>query len=554
MAPSLRQAASNTVCKGQSRQCTVTFNEPTTEKNLVVLVCVAGGGAAVTPTVVPSGFTFLRSASTGGMTMTMWYWEGAPRLTSITVTSPADRSLQVRAMEYNGVAQSNALDRITVRTPASSSSDSVDTGVTGTPAQPDHLVVSVVANRHASTVQSGFIGGLSRLFESVSPQYFGLWGSNADSDRTRMTVHEVVAYAFRSWQLLCRLSSMREWISFIVIFRGGSSGPKRLTSTTAPPMIATNGPAGSAMLSAFGKFTSTRAAPVMSTQGGTATMLPFAYQYRANGLLLGVNTRYHVVSHDGLYGYTMRTSDDDQPRGDGALRGVDLQSAREILLMLEVDGVEAEVEQLLGVLYRAVTPQRDLDWEFVWRHPSQGARMIRCRPVELPREVTHDRTKLAPQAIQLRAADPRHYSAVAKHVEIPATPAGVTEPLRVSVVNAGDIPAYPRITIVGPKTGAAVNRVELVNETGLVTFDVQLTLPPRSVLVGDMEARVTGAPRSSITMDGQSKYGSWQLPRAPFRIDPAPYAIDGENLLYLRTDPPGADVTCTLDYRDTWAG
>lgn len=282
-------------------------------------------------------------------------------------------------------------------------------------------------------------------------------------------------------------------------------------------------------------------------------MLPFAYQFRLNGLLVGDNTPYAVNSHEGLYGYSMRTSDDDQSRGDGALRGVDLQSARHVLFEIEVGGTETEVEQLLGVLYRTLAPQRDVDWELVWRHPSQAARMIRCRPVEMPRQVDDTRTKLAPQPVQLRAADPRHYSAVAKRVEVAVTPAGEA-PVYTTVTNDGNIAAYPRITIVGPPTGQAVSRIELVNASGLVTFDVQMTLPARGVLVGDMEARVTGAPRSTITLDGQSKYGSWQLPREPFRLDADPFVTNGDNQLYLRTEPPGAPVTCTLDYRDTWAG
>jgi hypothetical protein len=68
-----------------------------------------------------------------------------------------------------------------------------------------------------------------------------------------------------------------------------------------------------------------------------------------------------------------------------------------------------------------------------------------------------------------------------------------------------------------------------------------------------MDGRITGAPRSPITLDGQSKYGSWQLPRDPFRIDPDPSGQGGFNNLYLRTTPAGAPVTATLEYRDTWA-
>lgn len=544
--PVLRQSVSNAVCKGQSRTARATFTAPTIEKNLVIITAVSGGGPATTLTA-PAGFVLIRDRTVGNLQVAMWYREGAPSYSAVEVTAGADRSLQIRAMEYSGAAQSGALDKVTVLT---NSTADPETGSTGNIAQPDEVVVSVVANRYASTTQAAFAGGLTRLFESVSPQFFGLLGSNADADRTRLTVHELIANSVASFRLLCKLSSQRDWIAILCTFRGGSSGPKRMTSTLAQPAMTVS---GSGTLSAFGKFKSTTAGPALSVSG-SALMLPFAFQFRMNGLLLGQGTRYEVVSHDGLYGYEVRTSDDDQPRGDGAMRGVDLQSARQMLFKIEVDGSEAEVEQLLDTLYRRLTPQREVDWDLVWRHPAQVARMLRCRPIQLPREVDDTRTKLAPQQIALRAADPRHYAAVARRIEVPVTPKGAAFPLTVVARNVGNIPAHPRITIVGPTSGPPVSRVELVNMSGLVTFDVQLTLPSRGVLVGDMEARVTGAPRSVVTLDGQSKYGSWQLPRSPFRLEPDPFAENGDNVLYLRTEPPGAPVVCTLDYRDTWSG
>lgn len=552
--PVLRQSASNAVAKGQSRTCTATFDQPTTENSLVVVVAVAGGGYPV-HNVGPAGFTFLRSEGTPNLHVTMWYREAAPATRQVSVTSPADRSLSVRAFEYTGARQSGAVDKVTIRVPPHNhNSADVDTGYTGTTVQADQVVLVVIANRYASTVQTGFQGGFARLFENITPQYFGTYGQNADADRCRMTVHQLLAYSIGTFRLLARLSSSREWITFIVTFRGGSAGPARMTSTTAPTMVTANPTANAAaQLSAFGRFTSTAQPAIVDTHGGTGTILPFDYQFQLNGLLVGDGTPYDVVSHDGLYGYEVRTSDDDQPRGDGGLRGVDLQSARVVLFRLAVGGSEQEVEQLLAVLYRALAPQRDLDWSLVWRHPAQPAKLLRCRPIQLPRESAHDATRLAPQSVALRAVDPRHYSAVAKQVEIPNSLADGTLQ-QVTVTNVGNIAAHPKITLLGPTNISSVTRVELVNSSGLVTFDVRLTLPTGSVLVGDMEARVTGAPRSTIELDGVTKYGSWQLPRTPFRLDPDPYVIDGDNVLYMRTDPPGADVRCILDWRDTWAG
>ena len=544
--PTLRQSSSNSMCRGEGRNLTATFSAPTIAKNLIVVTAVLGGGSVCTLTA-PAGFVLIRDKTVGRLQVAMWYYEGAPITNSVTINASNDRSMQIRIKEYSGAAQTLALDKVAVLT---NISDRCDSGYTGITAQADEVVVAAVANRHASCTQSGFSGGLTRLFESVSPQYYGRYGSNVDDDRTRLTFHHLIANAIGSYRLYCYLSSYRDWIAIIATFRGGSSGPKRMTSTLADPVLRQS---GSGTLTAFGPLKSTVAPAMLSTAGGSGQILPFVFQFKFNGLLLGINSRYDVVSHDGLYGYNMRTSDDDQPRGDGAQRGVDLQSSRQVLFQIEVGGVENEVEQLIGVLYKTLRPQRDTDWELIWRHPAMGARLIRCRPIELPREVNDTRTKLAPLPVQLRAADPRHYSAILKSVVVPVTPAG-SEPVTITVTNEGDIPAYPVITIMGPSSGPPVNRVELVNNTGLVSFDVQLTLPFRTVLVGDMDARVTGAPRSSVTLDGVPKYGSWQLPRTPFRIDPAPDAPDGENVLFVRTDPPGAPIVCTLDYRDSWAG
>lgn len=78
-------------------------------------------------------------------------------------------------------------------------------------------------------------------------------------------------------------------------------------------------------------------------------------------------------------------------------------------------------------------------------------------------------------------------------------------------MNEGNGQACPTIRVAVPTAAASpVNRAELVNETLDLTFAVQAVLPPGATLVGDMEARAIGAPRSVVTVDGHSKYGAWQ--------------------------------------------
>lgn len=553
--PFLEQSTYNTVAKYQSRTCTATFTRPTTPGSLLVVVCSAAGTLPSNLTT-PPGFTLIANRGLRDIQQSVWYRQNAPATTSVSVTALDDnKSLQVRVLEYSGVAQANALDKVAVR---AEESFLPQTGSTGNTAQADELVLGFVTNQYASTVQFGFGGSLVRLYDSTSPQGWPQ-GTNQDWERGRLTVHQATATQVGNYSLLSILSAPRRWIALVVTFRGASSGPARFTSRNAGPMLDTN--VGSGSLTVFGPLRSTLAGPItpmISTSGpATARIGPFNYQYRLggwNGLLIGAGTNYRVEGHDGLDGWQIRTSDDDLPRGDGALRGIDLQSARETLFRINWDGDPADIEEALRVLYVALRPQRDEDWDLIWRHAGQPLKLMRSRPTNLVREVSQRALLMQEQAFALLSADPRHYSARLQKVTVPVTPAGATSFTTVSVTNSGNAPAYPVITIQGPTSGDPVSRIELVNASADVGFDVITTLPARSVLVGDMPSRVTASPRSAVQLDGQSKYGAWQLPRLPFYIAPAPEAAGGVNAVYLRTTPAGAPVTATLEFRDTWAG
>lgn len=551
MAPVLVQSAFNSVAKYQSRYCTATFNKPTTPGSLIVVVATYAGALPV-GLPDPDGFTRVADLGLRDLEMGVWYRENAPETSSVTVSyGPLTmRSIQLRVMEYAGVAQANALDRVVIK---SDEDNDVYAGNTGNSAQGDSLVLGFVCNQYASTAQSGFSGDLTRLFESVSPLYYGWFGSNEDWERSRLTIHQAIGNTIAAYTLSAILSTWRRWLSVLVVFKGGSSGPVKMTSKNAPPTI-TMGGRGS--VTVFGPLLSKEAPPTITIGSLQARIAPSNYQYRLggwSGYLIGSGAPVTVESTDGLGGFQVRTSDDDLPRGDGALRGIDLESARQIAFTVNVGTGRDEVERNMDDLYRALIPQRDTDWELIWRHPTQVLKMMRVRPIDMTRKRDSSQLFSAKQSFVLRAADPRHYSAVEHEEEIDVTP-DLGDPVYTKVVNIGNIAAYPIITVKGPAYGPPVTRIELVNATALVTFDVRLTLAADATLVGDMDARITGAPRSVITLDGQTKYGSWQLPRDPFRINADPNGKGGFNQIYLRTTPAGAPVTCTLRYRDTWSG
>ena len=192
--PKPRQSAGNAVGSGQSRTCTVTFSVPTADKNLVVAWAVTTSGTAVL--TGPSGFTQVPGGNraVGSLKLVMWYYEGAPAMTSVAVTTNTDRALRVQAIEYDGAAQSGALDKVTVLTGID---QAPKTGSSGTTAQADSIVVAAVANRYASATQFGFAGGLTRLLDAVTPSSWGFFGSDPDDRRCRLTVHQAITSAAR---------------------------------------------------------------------------------------------------------------------------------------------------------------------------------------------------------------------------------------------------------------------------------------------------------------------------------------------------------------------
>lgn len=96
------------------------------------------------------------------------------------------------------------------------------------------------------------------------------------------------------------------------------------------------------------------------------------YQWSYNNLTFGDGTVYYVDHAEGFEGYEVRQADSDQPRNDGAIRGLDYVGARTVALTL------------------ALGETADTDYEARWstlvfKRPGQPERYINCRPVQLTR-------------------------------------------------------------------------------------------------------------------------------------------------------------------------
>lgn len=551
MALQPRQIAANTV-GDQRKECKVTFDNATLSNSLV-LVCVSVAiwdesrlpqtKILATSGSTPVTFAKIREEAENFLAGAFWMREACPALSSITVRCEvAAHNFQVVAVEVPGIALSGALDRVVLRKQRYQNypdSCRPNSGTTPTTAQAEELVIGAILNRYASTQQSGFGGGLGLLRNTVSSS------KEPDKDRTRMTVHAASVAATGQYRLSANLGTGRDWIAFLATFKAGISGPLKLTTAPGSMALRTR---GSGQLTVFGPLSTKAGSRALVTSGVRGRISPGNYQYVIGGwggLTIGAATDYDVRTVTGLEGVEMRSTDTDQAREDGALRGVDLQEPRLVVFELDMAGSEAGVEALLADLLRALRPRRDEDWPLIWRHPGRPVRQLWCRPVTLARGLDWRFTLLQRQRFALRAADPRHYGIAERTLTVPVT---TGDAATATATNAGWGDAFPRIEITGPSSGADVTRVELINLENDDRFDVLASLTSRSLLVGDMQAIASGAPRSPVTIDGARKYGAWQEPRETFRIAP------GANPLLLRTEPAGAPVTCRLTFTDTWPG
>ncbi|MGD9989314.1 hypothetical protein [Pseudonocardia sp.] len=555
MAPSPRQLAGNSIATGAGRTVSVTFDQPTLPGSLVVVVA-SGTRDYWTSygfTLNASGFTQAFTRVEDELMMTVWYQAAAPAMSTLSVSINSGRAFQVRAHEVTGMAQTAVLDQLVHNGDNDDykrGSSTPRSGSTGTLAQSDEYVMAFIANRYVSE-QSGFTGGLTRLSDTITPDRW----SEDDYKRSRLTVHQAITSATSAWSIGAQLATMRDWIAAVLTFKGGASGPARMVSTDQPAVLTTTG--GSGDLTVFGPLVSTNQPEVLSAADGSGQFGPFELQWRLggwDGLLIGQDTDYRIEKIDGLGGWDMRISDGDFPRGDGSSRGVDYQSAREIVFSVNFDHPSRSVmETRTQALLAALRPQPDEDWELLFRLPGMPLQMLRCRPTALARELDIVQMLLRSQTFALRAADPRIYSASERIISVPVTPAGQDDVDTASVANVGNAPAYPVVRI-DNRGSTEVTAVQVVNATAGSAFEISGVIPPGAQLVGDMPARVTAAPRSVVTLDGQPKYGAWQPPRDPFYLAPDPYAAAGVNAVWCRTTPAGANVNVSLEYRDTWSG
>lgn len=294
------------------------------------------------------------------------------------------------------------------------------------------------------------------------------------------------------------------------------------------------------------------------------TLADLTWEYR--DLVFGEGCDVMVQNVEGFEGYEVRSSDSDQPRGDGAIRGLDYVGPRLVsfeLTVAELEDLDGSVyEDLWSTIRATFRPSRATDYDLKYKRPGQPERFIRCRPISLTRSEAHsgfNRVGKAP--VVLRAVDPRIYSTelhtgtVALYTS--SSGGGASLPFELGVdfaagarmefvaENAGNADAYPVIQFYGPVTGS-VTGVQLSNTSTGQTLNIDATIETGQILTADMDAAATSANRSIITLDGTTRYGDWRLPREAFALAP------GSNTLRFTVTGTSTDAVCALSWRSTW--
>jgi hypothetical protein len=287
------------------------------------------------------------------------------------------------------------------------------------------------------------------------------------------------------------------------------------------------------------------------------------FQFSYGGLTFGDDTNYFVDHFEGIEGFDTRISDSDQPRNDGAIRGLDYLAPKTIAFTLALaQPTEVDYESRWADIRAAFTPSRTADNPLVFKRPGQDERYINCRPIQLLRVenyLSFDQVGHPP--VVLRAVDPRIYSTTQRSgnatvfaavqggmdwsvTNWPVDFTGGSQNLLV-VTNNGTAEAYPLVRFFGPTVGT-VTGVTMTNLTNGSVLQITTTITTGQILSADMTAAVTGANALVISLSGANRYGNWTVPRTAFSLSP------GSNVLRFQVTGTSTDAVANLTWRDTW--
>lgn len=275
------------------------------------------------------------------------------------------------------------------------------------------------------------------------------------------------------------------------------------------------------------------------------------------GQTFGEGTLLHVERVTGIESVAVRSGNRPIPRRDGSTPGFNFVESKIITFDCIADGGSA-----YGLALESIKPSTLEVGELHFKLPYLDQRFFRARLVSRSEEIGPTSFNDYPFTMAFEAADPRAYGNVqrTKSVQIFNSVSGGTDfeidyEVDFSIAagdsgltiatNLGRCPAFPVVRFYGPTVGTCTG-VLLENVTNGDSIDVDATILTDQILTVDMDSRVRGEAGLIVSLDGSSRYGSWQLPRNDFSL-----AV-GDNILKLSIDGTSTDVTAVLSWRDTY--
>ncbi len=262
------------------------------------------------------------------------------------------------------------------------------------------------------------------------------------------------------------------------------------------------------------------------------------YQYEYSGLLMGSGTPYIMEKVEGLYSLPdIRSRDSDRQDEHGSYPGLDLLSARRIILRMAMNETDGPgVESLLANAGRAFRPAT-IEAPLVFQRPGQGGKrfvMARTKRRNFDAEVDWKYTRGKGRGqVELSASDPRIYSLTLKSTQV-NLPGGASAAPDLLVDNDGDHDTWATIIISGPTVNPRIQNA--TDDAREIKLDITLTTEE---LVIDLQ-------RKTVTVDGVDRYDVVRTDNQWWKIQPGPNTIK-----YNRTGTTGSSML-VIEHRDTW--
>lgn len=294
------------------------------------------------------------------------------------------------------------------------------------------------------------------------------------------------------------------------------------------------------------------------------------YQYSYRDLTMGAGTNIKVVNVDGLDDLDVRAGDMPMPRGVGDVPGLHVAAGREVILDLIITG-DRDSQSLADLRKQALaafTPAVSAVRPFSFKEPGFDEQFVYARTIGRVSPRVPERSPAygyIPMKVRLKLADPRIYGATLRSSVVPIYEAGGGgldfdidyakefagggggSGSERNLNNAGNSNAYPYLRFYGPETGATLNAVKVVNVTTGQEAQFTGDILSGQVLNADMRRVVTADPGDTpwVEIGGVNRYGTWDLPRDPFRLQP------GDNLIRFITTGTSSESYLVAFWRDT---